>query len=93
MLTSWYHFYRSPTHLIFTYLIPLIPIVVVFDGIISSLRTRTPEEVRELLRRNVGEDRLRREGWTFRNGSEMHTTPVGWLDWIVCTKEGGKIVE
>ena len=37
--------HRSLSALIFTYLIPIIPFVLVFDGWMSSLRTRTPAEV------------------------------------------------
>ena len=48
VLTPFY-FYRSPLHLIFQYLCPIIPFVVCFDGYVSSLRTRTPEEVMDLL--------------------------------------------
>jgi hypothetical protein len=33
------------SRLLFTYLLPLIPLVVLWDGIVSCLRTRTPEEL------------------------------------------------
>ncbi|KZF19829.1 hypothetical protein L228DRAFT_250256 [Xylona heveae TC161] len=36
--------------LFFTYLVPVIPVVLVFDGVVSSLRTRTLEEVVDLVR-------------------------------------------
>jgi hypothetical protein len=36
------------SRLLWTYLIPVIPLVVLFDGIVSSLRTYSPEELREL---------------------------------------------
>ncbi len=36
------------SRLLFTYLIPLIPLVVLFDGIVSCLRTYTPDELRAL---------------------------------------------
>jgi hypothetical protein len=39
-----FYFWRSPGHLFFTYIIPIIPFVLVFDGYVSSLRTRTAEE-------------------------------------------------
>ena len=32
-----------------TYLIPAIPLVTTFDGIVSCLRTYTPEELREMV--------------------------------------------
>ena len=38
------------SRLLFTYLLPLIPLVVLWDGIISCLRTRTPEELLLLTR-------------------------------------------
>lgn len=38
----------SLTRLLFTYAIPIIPLVVLFDGIVSCLRTYTPDELREL---------------------------------------------
>jgi hypothetical protein len=72
---------------LFTYLVPLIPFVVVFDGYVSCLRTRTPEEVEALLVRSIGRERLEREGWKLRNGSETHTWPIGRLNWIICAKE------
>ena len=36
------------SRLLFTYLVPLIPLVVLWDGIVSCFRTRTPEELLEL---------------------------------------------
>lgn len=38
------------SRLFWTYLIPVIPFVVMFDGIVSCLRTYTPEELRELIK-------------------------------------------
>ena len=38
------------SRLVLTYLIPVIPLVVFWDGIISCLRTRTPEELLSLAR-------------------------------------------
>jgi len=38
----------SWSRLLLTYLVPLIPLVVVWDGIVSCFRTRTPEELLEL---------------------------------------------
>jgi len=36
------------SRLLLTYVIPVVPLVVLFDGIVSSLRTYTPAELREL---------------------------------------------
>lgn len=94
-------------------MLPLIPFCIVFDGYISSLRTRTPDEVVALLRRakdaagggkqgaeaaqkearngGGGSDSVRGEpvvdGWRFVSGCEMHTDPIGWMNWIICVKE------
>jgi hypothetical protein len=38
------------SRLLLTYLVPLIPLVVLWDGIVSCFRTRTPEELLELSR-------------------------------------------
>jgi hypothetical protein len=38
------------SRLLLTYLLPMIPVVVLWDGIVSCLRTRTPEELLALTR-------------------------------------------
>ena len=38
------------SRLLLTYLVPLIPLVVLWDGIVSCFRTRTPQELLELSR-------------------------------------------
>lgn len=78
-----FYFWRSPGHLFFTYIIPIIPFVVVFDGIVSSLRTRTAEEVQEMMAQCGAST----EGWTFKSGHEQHTYPTGYLTWIIATKD------
>jgi hypothetical protein len=84
-LGSWYWFWGQWSHLFFTYVIPIVPAVVVLDGIISALRTRTPEEVLGLL---TGEEegRVRREGWGFRWGAERHTYTGGEMSWFIGVK-------
>lgn len=81
------YFYNSPGHLFFTYLMPLVPFVWVFDGYISCLRTRTPEEIVELLQSVASEKELER--WRFRWGEETHTLVLGQLGWFVGTREDG----
>ena len=85
MLCTPFYFLSSPGHLFFTYLVPLIPFVWVFDGYISSLRTRQPDEVLALARKRIPEDEL--EKWDFRSGAECHMWPSGWLHWIIATKK------
>lgn len=79
-------FLNSPGRLLFTYLVPLVPFVWVFDGYVSCLRTRTPSEVQDLIRQAVPDEHERRK-WRFRHGEEMHTVPIGRLYWIIATKE------
>lgn len=38
-------FWNDPLHMALTYVIPVLPAIVVFDGIVSCLRTREPQEV------------------------------------------------
>ncbi|KAL9014441.1 MAG: hypothetical protein Q9173_000923 [Seirophora scorigena] len=83
-LSSWYRFWGDWTHLFFTYAVPLVPLVVVLDGLVSCLRTRTPEEVLALMEGVAGT-----EGWRFESGREAHTWPTGEVNWFVGIKEGG----
>lgn len=79
------HYLYDPTILFFTYLMPLVPGIVQFDGLISMLRTRTPAEVHKLLQSQVSEEELSQ--WRFLYGEEMHTWPFGWLSWIICYRD------
>lgn len=81
-LNTWRVFWRSPAHLFFTYIVPLIPFCLVFDGYVSCFRTRTSEEVQQLMNRTT-----KFQGWKFRSGREMHTYPVGHLSWIICVRD------
>ncbi|KAF6791744.1 hypothetical protein CSOJ01_14259 [Colletotrichum sojae] len=73
---------RSLTVLVFTYLIPILPFVLVFDGYISALRTRTSVEV-ETIMRSCGASM---EGWEIKSGRETHMPPIGYVSWIVAEK-------
>ena len=86
MLTAPYYawVWRSPMTLVFTYLIPILPFVLVFDGWMSMLRTRTPDEVEALLRTCGAADT---DAWELRSGEVRHLWPCGYLKWIVCTKK------
>lgn len=85
MLLAPFYFWQSPLHLLFTYLIPAVPFVWVFDGYISSLRTRTVGEVEDLMRRAVGDDEFRY--WKVRSGEEVHTLLIGKLYWLIATRK------
>lgn len=91
ILAAPYHAWRlrSWEVIVFTYFIPILPFVITYDGWISSLRTRTPDEVKELMK-HCGADST---GWEVKSGVECHLWPVGYLNWIVATKnspQGGE---
>ncbi|KAI9680709.1 MAG: hypothetical protein M1817_004149 [Caeruleum heppii] len=81
-LISPFYFWRSPGHLFFTYIIPIIPLVVVFDGYVSSLRTRNAKEILNMLK-----DSGDLEDWRFDSGSEQHTWPTGYMIWFSGVKK------
>lgn len=76
--------WRSPMTLFWTYVVPVLPFVLVFDGWVSSLRTRTPDEVETLLRTCGAEGGT--GDWVMESGRELHLWPCGYLNWIICTK-------
>ncbi|KND90519.1 hypothetical protein TOPH_04724, partial [Tolypocladium ophioglossoides CBS 100239] len=69
--------WKSPAMLFFSL---LLAFVMVFDGIVSSLRVRTPEEIDALLR-SCGADTT---GWEVQSGNQMHLRPWGCLNWVIC---------
>lgn len=85
LLTPFY-FYASPLHLFFTYIIPIIPFVLVVDGYVSSMRTRSAEEVLALLDRDGSKEKALK-GWKIKSGQEMHTWPVGYTNWVIGVRE------
>jgi hypothetical protein len=72
--------WRAPHALFFTYILPILPFVLLFDGWVSSVRMRTPDEV-EVLLRTCGTDT---EGWEVKGGQERHFWPSGYLHWTIC---------
>ncbi|WVQ83626.1 hypothetical protein IAT38_005767 [Cryptococcus sp. DSM 104549] len=76
--------------LLFTYLIPLIPLLLVLDGLISIYRTRTTPHILHLA--NLASLSLALEGedkddggidWVWEHGRKRHTWPFGRMTWIV----------
>ncbi|MCJ1401224.1 hypothetical protein MMC11_004436 [Xylographa trunciseda] len=84
LLISPYYFWRDPGFLFFTYIIPIIPFVLVVDGYTSSLRTRTADEIQTMM---GGGGKGGIKGWKFRSGSEVHTYPIGEMSWFIGVKE------
>lgn len=50
LLTPWIRPFR-PSRLLWTYLLPAVPLIVWFDGLVSCLRAYTPDELRRLAQR------------------------------------------
>ena len=92
---SWYWFWGDWWHLFFTYVVPIVPAVVVFDGLISCLRTRREGEVKELIRRVVvaregrepGTGGQLLDGWRFEAGGAIHTWPGGSMQYFAGIKD------
>lgn len=64
------------SRLALTYVLPLLPLLFTFDGLVSNLRTYTPEELHAMVRP------LRREGYRWEIGEVRHPvlpTKVGYL--------------
>lgn len=83
MLGAPLFYWWAPLRLFWVYVVPVIPFVLVFDGLVSSLRTRTPAEVEALLR-TCGADT---SDWVLESGRERFLWPTGHLHWIICTKK------
>lgn len=77
---AWWCFWGQLELLFWIYVLPVVPFVVVFDGLVSSLRTRWGEEVERLM---VGD----RQGWKVDCGGAQHTWPCGDASWVLGTRE------
>ena len=42
------------SRLLCTYVVPIIPLVLLFDGVVSCLRTYRPQELREMIKKLAG---------------------------------------
>ena len=82
-LTTLLWFRNSPLHLLFTYLIPLVPLFFAVDGYVSCIRGRTPAEIRKLLNRHPDLDL---SGWDFKDGEQMVLPPFGVMYWYMGVK-------
>ncbi|KAI1777359.1 hypothetical protein F4818DRAFT_345938 [Hypoxylon cercidicola] len=76
-------YWWSPLRLFYVYVIPVVPFVLVFDGLVSCLRTRTADEVEALLR-TCGADS---GGWEIQSGRDQVIWPCGYLNWVICSKK------
>ncbi|KAJ5746608.1 hypothetical protein N7520_011790 [Penicillium odoratum] len=75
-------YWNSPIHLLFTFGFPVAPLAIWFDGLISCLRTRTPEEVRALL----DQPGLDLSKWSFYSGQKTVQFPFITLYYYIGVK-------
>lgn len=83
-ITTIYDFYWSPIHLLFTYIIPIVPLFYAIDGYVSCTRGRTAEETWELLYRQPEVDL---SGWELKSGEQTALLPFGKLYWYSAVKK------
>ncbi|KAJ5905205.1 uncharacterized protein N7473_002121 [Penicillium subrubescens] len=76
----WY--WNSPIHLLFTFVLPIAPLAIWVDGLISCLRTRTTKEVRALL----DQPGLDLSKWTFHSGQKTVQFPFITLYYYIGVK-------
>nr|CDP28253.1 Putative protein of unknown function [Podospora anserina S mat+] len=90
VMAPYYAFlWGAPLALVWTYLVPALPAVLVFDGWMSSLRTRTVGEVKDLMGScGLGEGEIRK--WEVRSGTERFIPGVGYVNWIIVTRKGSQ---
>ncbi|HEY0017683.1 MAG TPA: hypothetical protein VGC13_15330 [Longimicrobium sp.] len=69
LVTPFIHPFRW-SRLFWTYVIPLVPLLVLFDGLVSCLRTYSPRELREMA------DSLGAPGYTWEIGEAKGRAPV-----------------
>jgi len=84
-LGSWYWFWGDWTHLFWTYVIPVVPVVVMLDGWVSAVRTRSGEEILALMKKGGMQEEM--QGWRFEDGHRLHTWPTGVMHYFVGVKE------
>lgn len=90
-------FWHSIPILFFTYVMPILPAIHCFDGLVSCLRTRSFEETVRLIESVQGvqtsDHALKGSGivvrsgdWVFTHSRQLHTWPIGYMDVIVGKK-------
>ncbi|EME50265.1 hypothetical protein DOTSEDRAFT_122382, partial [Dothistroma septosporum NZE10] len=88
-LMAVFWFWHDKTLLLFTYVVPILPIMHILDGVARCLRTRSLEEILELIPRSV--DNIEKDGsvvirdWRFKHSRILHTWPLGYMNVITGT--------
>ncbi|KAJ3004437.1 hypothetical protein HKX48_001228 [Thoreauomyces humboldtii] len=76
----------SPAHMFFTFVCPIVPVIVFVDGVTSALRTRTPAEVLKMVdeaREELGQDR---RDWEIEVGESVVLKPANMARWVTVTR-------
>lgn len=77
--------WRSPGTLFWSWVIPVLPFVLVWDGWMSSVRSRTLDEVQDMMNTcGVAADEVAK--WRVRSGRVTHLPPWAEVHWIIATK-------
>lgn len=86
--------YRTVT-LLLTYLFPVIPFILVFDGLVSCWRTRSPNHIKHLSNlANIAitlEGREPEDAWTWQSGRTRHSWPGGDMVYMIGRKGQAEI--
>lgn len=78
--------WRSFGLVFWSWVIPVLPFVLVWDGWMSSIRTRTPEEIKKMMG-TCGVDKDEVAKWRLRSGRVTHLPPFAELNWVIATKD------
>ncbi|EIW66592.1 hypothetical protein TREMEDRAFT_34976 [Tremella mesenterica DSM 1558] len=98
--STWAHV-DIPATIFFTYIIPIIPFILTFDGLISCYRTYTPEHITHLAclasvdiaHEMAVEDTDAPDEWVWSSGKFRHTWPFGYGTWVIGRRPGGQELE
>ncbi|ORY24396.1 hypothetical protein BCR39DRAFT_566630 [Naematelia encephala] len=81
------------TTLLFTYIIPIIPAILIFDGLVSAWRTRSPQHIQYLAGLAAMTVQLEggdKEGeWKWESGGGVHTWPWGRMSYVIGRRDRG----
>jgi salicylate hydroxylase len=76
----------SPVHVFFTFVVPVAPLALWVDGLISCLRTRTPAEIQSL-----AENLPEKDGWTFSHGQKSVQWPLVTLYYFAGSRQDSNL--
>lgn len=77
VFTPWIRPFRW-SRLLWTYLVPVVPLVLLFDGVVSCLRTHRPRELREIIAKLVATEYQWEIGEHRRAAAQLITYLIGY---------------